>query len=41
MYLYRQMLHIPVALIPKEMLGNMSAVVLIPTFPYSPSLGTL
>ena len=40
-YLHGQMLHMPVALNPKEMLGNMSAVVLIPTFPWSPSLSTL
>ena len=41
MYLHRQMLHLQVGLNPKEMLVNMSAVVMRPTFPYSPSLSTL
>ena len=40
-YVQRQMLYLPAALNSKKMLGNMSAVVLLPTFSYTPSLSTL
>ena len=41
MCLQRQMLHLPVTLNPKEMVGDLSGVVLLPTLPYTPSLSTL
>ena len=40
-YIHRQMLYLPAALNSKKMLGNMSAVVLLPTFSYTPSLSSL
>ena len=33
MYLHRQLLHLPAALNPKELVGDMSIVVLMATFP--------
>ena len=37
MYLHRQMLHIPVDLNPKELVGDMSIAVLMATFPQTTS----
>ena len=36
MYLHRKMLHLPVALNPKELVGNISIAVLMASFPYTP-----
>ena len=41
MYLHRKMLHLPVALNPKEMVGDMSLMALMATFHYTPSLRSL
>ena len=41
MYLHRKMLHLPVALNPKELVGDMSIAVLMATFPYTPSFSYL
>ena len=41
MYLHRKMLHLPVALNPKELVGNMSTAILMATFPYTPSFSYL
>ena len=35
------MLHLPVALNPKELVGNMSIAALMATFPYTPSFSHL
>ena len=40
-YLHVQMMHFPVTLNPKEMVGDLSRVVLLPTFPYTAFLSTL
>ena len=36
-----KMLHLPVALNPKELVGDMSIAVLLATFPYTPSFSYL
>ena len=41
MYLQRKMLHLPVALNPKELVGDMSIALLMATFPYTPSFSYL
>ena len=41
MYLHWKMLHLPVALNLKELVGNMSIAVLMATFPYTPSFSYL
>ena len=41
MYLDRQNLHLPMALNPKEFVGDMSIAVLMATFPYTQSLSSL
>ena len=41
MYLHSKMLHFPVALNPKELVGDMSIAVLKATFPYTPSFSYL
>ena len=41
MYLHRQLLHLPVALNPKELVGDMSIAVLMATFPHTPSFSYL
>ena len=41
MYLPRKMLHLPVALNPKEVVGDMSIAILVATFPHTPSFSYL
>ena len=41
MYLHRKMLHLAVALNPKELVGDVSIAVLMATFPYTPSFSHL
>ena len=41
MYLHRQLLYLPVALNPKELVGDVSIAVLIAPLPYTPSLSHL
>ena len=41
MYLHRQLLHLLVALNPKQLVGDMSIAVLMVTFPHTPSLRSL
>ena len=41
MYLHRKMLDFPVAMNPKELVGDMSIAALMATFPYTPSLSSL
>ena len=41
MYLHRQLLHLPVALNLKELVGDLSIAVLMATFPHTPSFSYL